>query len=530
MFAESVKARRGVVAAPHRLAAEAGRDVIADGGNALEAAVAAAAAVVVAYPHMNHIGGDGFWVVREPSGRIHYIEASGYAGSLATRERYRELGFDKIPERGPHAALTVPGAVGGWIVALEIAKALGGRLPLSRLIEPAAKLARAGSPVSRSYAWRFTTDRGAKIDVPGFAEAFLVDGEPPKEGATLSTGRLADTFEQLARAKLDDFYRGDVGREIAGDLEKIGSPVTRADLERYRALVREPLSVPLKPGTAYNCPPPTPGIASLIILGIYDRLSVREAETFDHVHGIVEATKRAFRIRDRVVTDFDRLTEDPSDYLEPAALDREAAAIDRKRAAPWPHPPGKGDTVWIGAADASGLVVSYIQSLFHEFGSGCLLPRTGVLMQNRGCAFSLDAKAKNALEPGRRPPHTLTPALAVLKDGRVMGYGTMGGEGQPQTLAAFFTRHVYHGAGLFDAINRPRWILGRTWGTNITNLRIESRFPASLIEDLERAGHDIQVVDPYTEVMGHAGAVTFSRDGMLEGAHDPRGDGGAAGV
>src|ERR1700680_4544919 len=235
MFPQSVKARRGVVAAPHRLAAETGRDVIADGGNALEAAVAAAAAIGLAHPHMNHLGGDGFWLVRDPSARIHSSEAAAYAASLATPERARALGYDKIPERGALAALTVPGAVGGWIVALEIAKALGGRMPLSRLVEPAAKLARTGSPVSRSYAWRFTTDRGATIDAPGFAEAFLADGKPPKEGATLSTGRLADTFEQLARAKLDDFYRGDVGREIAADLERVGSPVTRADLERYRA-------------------------------------------------------------------------------------------------------------------------------------------------------------------------------------------------------------------------------------------------------------------------------------------------------
>jgi gamma-glutamyltranspeptidase len=531
MVAESVKARRGVVAAPHRLAAEVGRDVLADGGNALESAVAAAAAIVVAYPHMNHLGGDGFWLIREPSGRIHYIEAAGYAGSLATQRRYRELGYDKIPERGPHAALTVPGAVGGWMVALEIAKALGGRMPLARLIEPAARLARAGSPVSRSYSWRFTTDRGARIGVPGFAEAFLEDGKPPKEGTTLPTGRLADTFEQLARAKLEDFYRGDIGREIAADLEKIGSPVTRADLERYRALVREPLSVRLSPGIAYNCPPPTPGIASLIILGIYDRLGVRQAETFEHVHGVVEATKRAFRIRDRVVTDFDRLTEDPSAYLEPAALDREAGAVDRKRAAPWPAPAGKGDTVWIGVADRSGLVVSYIQSLYWEFGSGCLLPRTGILMQNRGASFSLDPKAKNPLEPGRRPLHTIHPALGVLKDGRVIAYGAMGGEGQPQTQAAFFTRHVFHGMPMAEAIDRPRWILGRTWGTTITNLRIESGLPESLISALRAAGHDVQMLPAaHDEVMGHAGAVAVSPDGTLEGAHDPRSDGGAAGL
>jgi gamma-glutamyltranspeptidase/glutathione hydrolase len=531
MISESVKVRRGIVAAPHRLAAEAGREVLAEGGNALEAAIATAAAIVVAYPHMNHLGGDGFWLLREPSGRVRYIEACGFAGEKATREHYRELGHEKIPERGPLAALTVPGAVGGWMLALEAAKALGGRMPLTRLLEPAERLARSGSPVSHSFAWRFTTERGAEIKAPGFAETFLIDGKPPKQSATLPTGRLPDTFEQLARAGLDDFYRGDIGREIAADLERIGSPLTRADLERYRALKREPLSLRLKVGTVYNAPPPTQGLAALAILGIYERLGVRAAESFEHVHGIVEATKRAFRIRDRVCTDYERLKQDPTSFLLPEALDRETRAIDLKRAAPWPEPAGNGDTVWIGAADEQGLVVSYIQSLFWEFGSGCVLPRTGILMQNRGVSFSLDPHALNSLEPGRRPFHTLVPGLAVLSDGRVLAYGAMGGEGQPQTLAAVFTRHVSHGVPLGEAIDRPRWILGRTWGTTITNLRLESRFSEALIERLKGAGHDIQVLpEAYSEVMGHAGAVTLHPDGTLEGAHDPRSDGGPAGL
>jgi gamma-glutamyltranspeptidase/glutathione hydrolase len=531
MVAESAKSRRGVVAAPHRLAVEAGRDVLAEGGSAIEAAVAAAAAIVVAYPHMNHLGGDGFWLIREPSGRIHYIEACGFAGAKATRELYRALGYDRIPERGPLAALTVPGAVGGWMLALEIAKALGGRMPVARLLEPAAMLARAGSPVSRSYAWRFTTDRGAKIDAPGFAEAFLVDGEPPKEGTTLPTGALADTFEQLRRAGLDDFYRGDIGREIATDLERIGSPITRSDLERYRAVLREPLSVTLRDGVVYNSPPPTQGLAALLILGIYERLGSAAAESFDHVHGIVEATKRTFRVRDRVCTDYERMKHDPASFLTADALEREAKAIGRKRAAPWPEEVGKGDTIWLGAADASGLVVSYIQSLFWEFGSGCVLPRTGILMQNRGSSFSLDPRATNPLEPGRRPFHTLAPGLAVLRDGRVLGYGTMGGEGQPQTLAAIYTRYVTHGMPITEAIDRPRWILGRTWGTTFTNLRLEPRFPATVVEALERAGHDVELLpEAYSEVMGHAGAVVLYPDGTLEGVHDPRSDGGAAGI
>lgn len=531
MAHESVRSQRGVVAAPHLAAAEAGAEVLKEGGNGVEAAIAAAAIVVVAYPHMNHLGGDGFWVLREPSGRVRYIEACGFAGARATRELYRERGLERIPERGPLAALTVPGAVGGWLLALEAAKANGGRMPLARLLEPAIARARAGYPVSKSLAWRFTTERGASIEAPGFAETFLPGGKVAKLGEKLSAGRLADTFEQLARAGLDDFYRGDIGREIAADLERIDSPVVRADLERYRAVLRAPLATPGRGGTLYNSPPPTPGLVSLMILGILERLRPAEAESYEHVHAIVEATKRAFRIRDRVVTDFERLAADPLAFLTTEAIDREAKAIDMQRAAPWPEPAGKGDTIWLGAADSSGLAVSYIQSLYFEFGSGCVLPQTGVIMQNRGCSFSLTPGALNALEPGRRPPHTLSPALAALGDGRVMAYGTMGGEGQPQTQAAVFSRHVDFGVPLGEAIDRPRWILGRTWGSSITNLRLEAGFRDEAIERLQGAGHDVQVLpDSHNEVMGHAGAVVLHPNGTIEGAHDPRSDGGAVGA
>jgi gamma-glutamyltranspeptidase/glutathione hydrolase len=531
MTHESIRSRTGVVAAPHIAAAEAGREVLREGGNALEAAVTAAAVVVAAYPHMNHLGGDGFWMVRERSGKVRFFEACGPAGERATRAFYRERGLDKIPERGALAALTVPGAVGGWMLTLEAAKAAGGRMPLARLLEPAAALARAGYPVSKSLAWRFTTDRGAAIEAPGFAETFLPGGKPPKLGERLPAGRLADTFEQLARAGLDDFYRGDVGREIAADLERIGSPLTRGDLDRYRAVQREPLSLKLRSGTLYNSPPPTPGLVALIILGLYERMAAKEAESFEHLHGLVEANKRGARIRERVVTDFDQLKHDPATFLTPEALDGEAKAIHPRRAAPWPHPAGQGDTIWLGAADSSGLAVSYIQSLYFEFGSGCVLPATGVIMQNRGCSFSLEPDAVNPLEPGRKPLHTLSPALAVLNDGRVIAYGTMGGEGQPQTQSAVFTRYVDYRVPLGEAIDRPRWILGKTWGSTITNLRLESRFPEETIDRLRQAGHDLQVLpEPYSEVMGHAGAVVLHPDGTIEGAHDPRSDGGAAGV
>jgi len=536
MTLHSAGHRRGVVAAPHRVAVEDGRAILADGGNAIEAMLAMAASIAAVYPHMNHVGGDGFWLIREPSGRVRALMGAGRAGSKATPRLYRDAGFDEIPARGPLAALTVPGAVAAWTLAQEAAKAqigkgIGGRLPLDVLLAPAIRHARDGYMVTRSQA-RLTVEKYAELErVPGFLQAFVIDGKPPAVGARLKQGKLADTLEHLARAGLGDFYRGDVGREIAADLERIGSPVTRGDLEKFEAFVAEPLSVRAQAGTLYNTPPPTQGLASLIILALFDRLRVAQAEGFEHIHGLVEATKRAFRVRDRLIADPDRIAADLNQYLAPGFLDAEAEKIDRKKAAKWPQPYGEGDTIWMGAADASGLVVSYIQSLYWEFGSGCVLPATGILMQNRGASFSLDPKALNALAPGRRPFHTLNPALAALKDGRIMAYGTMGGDGQPQSQAAVFTRHVLFRQPLDRALDAPRWLLGRTWGSTQTNLRMESRFDGNLIDRLMSAGHDVAVLDEaFSDTMGHAGAVILHPDGTLEGGHDPRADGGAAGI
>jgi gamma-glutamyltranspeptidase/glutathione hydrolase len=454
--------------------------------------------------------------------------AAGRAGARAQRELYRD--HEAIPARGPLATLTVPGAIGGWALALEAAKAAGGKLPLDTLLGHAIRHARDGYVVTRSQA-RLTAEKLTELAaVPGFARTFLVDGKPPDAGRTMRQEALAGTLDHLAHAGLDDFYRGDIGREIAADLDRIGSPVTRDDLVRYRASLAEPLSVTLRAGTLYNTPPPTQGLASLIILALFERLRVAEADGFDHVHGLVEATKRAFRVRDRVITDPDRLPAPPERFLDRAFLDGEAERIDRHKAARWPAPSGAGDTIWMGAADHTGMAVSYIQSLYWEFGSGCVLPATGVLMQNRGASFSLEPGALNALAPGRLPFHTLNPALAVLADGRAIAYGTMGGDGQPQSQAALFTRHVTFRQPLDRAIDAPRWLLGRTWGSPHTNLRVEQRFDGNLIDRLLSAGHDVEVLEPYSDTMGHAGAVVLHADGTLEGAHDPRADGGAAGV
>jgi gamma-glutamyltranspeptidase/glutathione hydrolase len=492
--------------------------------------VAMAATIAVVYPHMNGIGGDGFWLVREPSGRIRAIMAAGAAGERARPALYHGAGYDTIPPRGPLAALTVPGAVAGWMVALDGARSLGGRMPLRDLLGDAMRHAGEGCAVSRSFANCVEAVAGELAAVPGFAPTFLVDGKPPGQGQLMVLPALAATLEQLAHAGLNDFYRGDIGRELAAELERIGSPVTRTDLARCQARIAEPLSVKLSVGTAYNTAPPTQGLASLMILGMFDRLDVKEAEGVDHVHGLVEATKRALRVRDRYVTDPLRLDHAPDRYLGDAFLGAEAAGIDRKRAARWTSAADRGDTIWMGAADAKGLVVSYIQSLYWEFGSGVVLPRTGVLMQNRGVGFSLDRGTLNVLEPGRLPPHTLNPAMAVLRDGRVMAYGTMGGDAQPQFQAALFTRHVHFGQPLAVALDRPRWAVGRTWGASHGILRVEDRFDGHVLDRLASAGHEIDMIGGYSEAMGHAGAVVFSPGGGLEGAHDPRADGGAAGA
>ncbi|MGO4871265.1 MAG: gamma-glutamyltransferase family protein [Roseiarcus sp.] len=520
---------RAAVAAPHTLAAEAGRDVLLQGGDAIEAMVAMAAAIAVVYPHMNALGGDAFWLIRERGGRVRAIEACGYAGERASIANYRAREFETIPARGAMAALTVPGLVGGWMAALELSKALGGRLPLSQLLEPAQRHARQGYPVSASEARFDPASDAALIAAPGFAQAYLIDGKPAKAGAMRKAPRLADTLAQLAHAGLADFYRGDVAREIAADLERIGAPVTRADLKRYQAAWREPLSLRLADATLYNTPAPTQGLASLILLGLYERLGVPSLDGFAHAHALIECAKRALAIRDEACVDFAHATHDFAALLSAPNLDREASRIDRTRAAPWPLPQEKGDTVWMGAIDGDGLAVSCIQSIYWEFGSGCVLARTGVTMQNRGLAFSLDPKARNPLTPGRRPFHTLNPPLAVFDDGRVLAYGAMGGDGQPQFQAQVFTR-ISAGQTLAGALSAPRFLFGRSWGAGTASVKLEQGYDDAVASALARAGHEIEWRGAeMRDSFGHAGALMRDRKGGVAAAHDPRSDGGAAG-
>ena len=526
-----IRGTRGMAVAPHSLAAQSALAVLREGGNAIEAMVAAAAAIAVVYPHMNSIGSDAFWLIQVPGDPPRAIDACGAAAAAATVAFYRERGLASIPFRGGTAANTVAGTVSGWELALDFSRqALGGRMPLTRLLADAIHYAHDGISVTRSQ----TVTTASKIEglkgQPGYADAFLVDGAAPATGSRFQNPRLATTLAQLARTGLGDFYRGELARTIARDLGAVGSPVTVQDLAQHHALWCTPLALRHSLGTLHNTTPPTQGIVSLLILGILDVLGIGDVDPrgAQYVHLCVEAVKQAFGVRDRYVTDPAYMKVDAQALLQPARIAELAQRIDRAHAAPWGAGRDPADTVWMGVIDGEGRAVSFIQSLYHEYGSGVVLAESGINWQNRGCSFSLDENALNALRAGRKPFHTLNPALALLDDGRTMVYGNMGGDGQPQTQSAVFTRTAVFGMNPQDAIDAPRWLLGRTWGQTTDTLKLEARFPAGVIDELARLGHDVEVVADYDQVVGHAGAIVRGADGMLEGGFDPRCDGAVA--
>ena len=524
---KTAHSRDGMVVAPHHLASEAGQRVLAEGGNSIEAMISAAATIAVVYPHMNSLGGDNFILIGD-GGRPIAIDACGAAAKMASIDYYQEAGFSSIPKRGPKAALNVAGAVSGWELAHKESQRRGGKMPLPRLLEDAIHHAKNGVPVSGTLHRNATEKFDELQNVPGFSDTFLKDGNVIKQGDILTLPALAATLEQLGRDGLEDFYRGDIAQAVATDLRTVESPISLTDLEVHCARLVNPLTLPYSGGILHNMPPPTQGLASLIILGVFDRLQIRSPETYDYLHGLVEATKLAFEIRDQKISDPAYMEKSAQSYLSADALNQIASQIDMKRARPWPHTTQHADTVWLGAIDSAGCAVSLIQSIYWEFGSGVVLPQTGIIWQNRGISFSLDPNNHNALTPERRPFHTIQPAMARLKDGRLMVYGCMGGDGQPQTQAAVFTRHVLYGQDLQQAITAPRWVLGRTWGEGRSNLRLENRFDPELIDALREAGHDVELVGEMDEIMGHAGALVRQVDGSILGASDPRCDGSAA--
>lgn len=538
------RAAGGVVSTPHYLASSAGLDALRRGGSAVDAAIAANAVLCVAYPHMAGLGGDGFWIIAAPgTGQVHGIQASGPAGQHATLDYYRERGVDgAIPARGALGALTVPGAVDGWRLAHE----RFGRLPWDSLFDAAIVLAQHGVAVSRSLAdWSAQDEQILGRDAAA-AAVFLHDGRAPREGDVLVQLNLAKSLGEIARyGARAGFYEGSLAERIVAALAPQGSPLTAEDFAAYQAEWVEPISTTYRGYTVHELPPSTQGMTALQVFNLLDGFDVASwgEGTAEYYHHMAEIVKLAFADRDEWLTD-PRFVDIPLDrFISKEYADQRRLLIDPNRAldiaavpsgVPYPRQhervPAEGDTCYFSVTDSDGMVVSIIQSIFHDFGCGIVAGDTGIIPQNRGSFFSLDEHHPNSLQPGKRTFHTLIPAM-LTKNGRpTLAFGSMGGEGQPQSQAAMVTRMLDFGFDVQQAIEAPRWLMGRTWGTPSRNLSLEGRIPDEVVRELKRRGQPVQMVTDWNDNMGHAQAIWINHErGYFEGGADPRGDGAALG-
>ncbi|MBB5425511.1 gamma-glutamyltranspeptidase [Paraburkholderia atlantica] len=538
------RAPHGMVATPHYLASQAGVEMLQRGGTAVDAAIAANAVLCVAYPHMAGLGGDGFWLIAEGnSEQIHAINASGPAAQGATLAHYRGIATDnEIAARGPQAVLTVPGAIDGWRLAHE----RFGRLAWAELFAAAIGYARDGVPVSRSLADWTAQDVPILTRYPDTAAIFMPGGRVPADGEKLVQTALSRSLQQLAdQGPRAGFYEGDLATRICAGVGAAGSPLQPVDFAAYRAEWVTPISTTYRGHTVYELPPNTQGFTPLQILNLIEGYDVTAwgDGTADYYHHLAEAVKIAFADREEWLTDPRFVTIPVDQLITKAYCDERRKLLDPERALDIATvPPGiayqyphdrrapDGDTCYFCAADNDGMVVSLIQSIYHDFGSGVLGGDTGIIMQNRGAFFSLDEHHPNCLQPGKRTFHTLIPAL-MTRDGRpCLAFGSMGGEGQPQTQAALVTRIVDFGYDVQQAIEAPRWLMGRTWGTKSRNMSLEGRISDEVVRELKRRGQPVQMVTDWNDNMGHAHAIAFDRQqGFYEGGADPRGDGAALG-
>ena len=515
---------KGGITAPQKTAALAGYDILKDGGTAIEAIVAAAATIAVTYPHMNGIGGDAFWLIKKEGKKPIAISGCGYSASKASVGWYKERGFtDEIPTRGGLACLTVPGAVSSWEKALSL---IDNPMPLGDLLCNAISYSKDGFAVTSNQAECTAEKLNELKRINGFSDTFLIDGQVPRQGFLLKQNAIGNTLENLCQDGLSSFYRGDIAHFHADYLSKNGSALSLNDFHQFNSDLVEPIKAQISKGTIYNLPAPTQGISSLMILALFDKMRDLKLDSFQHLHALIEITKSVFLKRNKELGDPNYMSSHVQSWLNNDDLDILFRKLDFVAAMPWPYNPNKGDTVWLGAIDKEGTAVSFIQSVFWEFGSGLLCPKTGVVFQNRGAGFSLKP-GPNQLLPRKRPFHTLNPALAIFHDGRKMVYGAMGGDGQPQTQSAIFSRYAYFNCDLQDAISLPRWLLGKTWGDTGTTLKLESRFDSKLIKKLKAVGHDVELLSDYSDLVGHAGALVQNKEGLIEGASDPRSDGAA---
>ncbi|MDJ0831915.1 MAG: gamma-glutamyltransferase [Gammaproteobacteria bacterium] len=507
--------------APHWAATEAGLSILRQGGTATEAMVAAAAVISVVYPHMNSIGGDGFWLVHE-KGQPTPLAIDACGRSASDLSYYDDI--DSLPGRGGKACLTQAATVAGWQLALDLdARA---SLPLSVLLEPAIQYAEDGIEVSESMA-RAIAKVMTEDNVPeSFLRLYSLNDKPLQQGDLFRNPDLAETFRTLVNNGLFDFYRGEVAQKITATLEAVDSPLSPEDHRSTRAEQVRPLKLKLDNLSCFNLPAPTQGVHSMQILGQLDQLKHLPDSEADWAHLVIEATKQSFNDKPDLWADPDYVAVSYFDALDSSVLKAKALAIDPERAEPWPFDNEPGDTIWMGACDRHGQLVSFIQSIYWEFGTANVIEDAGFVWNTRGVSFSLDPDDINVLAPNKKPRHTLNPALAVFNNGKRLSYGTMGGEGQPQTQAILFSRFVWQGYTLEQAIAEGRWLLGRTWGDDSNDLKVEANIAARIGDELTARGHQWQSVDAVNESMGHAGAI-YDDHGQLTAATDPRSDGKA---
>lgn len=509
-----------VVATSQPLAVSAGLRILADGGNAVDAAIAAAAALTVVEPTSNGIGSDLFALVWDGTG-LHGLNASGRSPLGLDAERF--LGTDEMPLRG-WDAVTVPGAVSGWVALAE----RFGSLPLERLVAPAAAHARDGFAVSPVTAAAWAVAAGGLGGQPGF-DAFLPGGRAPATGERFAFPDQARTLELIAETRGEAFYRGELAERIARYAADAGAPLDAGDLDAHRADWVEPLRHPYGDVELCEIPPNGQGIAALSALGMLSSTAVHASspDSADAVHLQAEAMKLAFADAHAHVADPAWMRTEAADLLADDYLRARAALIDPERAGdPGGGDPRPGGTVYLCTADRDGRMVSLIQSNYYGFGSGVVVPGTGISLQNRGAGFSTDPASPNAAAPGKRPFHTIIPGFVTTRDGApLMAFGVMGGPMQPQGHVQMVLRTAAWGQNPQAAADAPRW---RVDGGR--RLAIEPGFGPGVAAELERRGHEVTADTDFGDFGGFGGAQLVARygDGWLA-ASDPRKDGLAAG-
>jgi gamma-glutamyltranspeptidase/glutathione hydrolase len=517
----------GMVTSPHALASEAGRDVLRAGGNAIEAGIAIGAALCVTYPHFTGLGGDAFWMIGDRQGMLRTVSGIGQAAAQLPSFN------GAIPLRGAASAITTAATVDTWQKAYEISQsAWGGQQSWSSLFDRAHELAADGFPVTPSQHFWQTMRADEVHALPGFAATFAPHGRIPAIDERFVQPALAKSIDRIARFGAREFYEGELAERIAYGLQQAGSPLSASDLARTHARNEPPLRVAYRGGELVSMQPPTQGVTTLQIMGTLERFDVASiAEgSADYYHLLVEAVKRAFVDRDRFVCDPEFNSVPVDDMLSPATLDAHAHSINLREARAWPHVFRPGDTVFIGATDREGRSVSVLQTVYFDWGSGVVAGDTGILWHNRGASFSTNPAHHNAVQPGKRPFHTLNPGMYV-KDGRPqLLFGTQGADGQPQTLAAILTRLIDYGMDPLDALARPRFLLGKTFSDTRDALKLEADAGAHVFEALAARGHEVSAIAAQSPLAGHPGVIRIEADGSASGAHDPRSDGRALAV